>query len=232
LNDRVQGFNVGANDYLAKPFQTEELEARIYAALRARARHTELLQRNSQLEAMLHDVERLAITDALTGIFNRRRFTDVLAREVAVAKRYQHSLCCVLLDIDHFKQVNDAHGHDVGDQVLKQVAQRLTGTVREVDLVARYGGEEFAVLLPHTPKQNSLVAVKRMAEAVCSVSIPVAGDAVRVSASFGVSSTEDLQSNDALDLVKAADVALYRAKRKGRNRIEFYDSADLLSAKE
>jgi len=233
LNDRVQGLKAGANDYLPKPFQTEELEARIYAALRVRTRHTELQQRNVQLESMLREVEQLAITDALTGVFNRRRFSDVLAREFALSKRYHRSLCCVLLDLDHFKLVNDQYGHDTGDQLLKQLAQELVDTVREVDLVARYGGEEFALLLPHTAKHNGGLAAQRMAEAIRELNFAVPGGSLQVTASFGVACAKDIASGEALDLVRAADAALYRAKELGRNRIEFYEpTEDFLSESE
>ena len=133
LADRVEGLNIGADDYLAKPFDDQELEARIFAALRVKAAHAELRDRNQQLESMLHSVEALASTDALTGLFNRRRFADVLRREFAVTKRYKNTLSCLLLDLDHFKQINDRFGHDAGDQVLKEVARRITGSLREVD---------------------------------------------------------------------------------------------------
>jgi diguanylate cyclase (GGDEF)-like protein len=223
LRDRVEGLNVGANDYLPKPFETDELEARIYAALRVRASQLELQQRNAQLESMLRNVETLAITDALTGLFNRRRFDDVLRREFAATRRYRHGLCCILVDIDHFKVVNDAHGHDVGDQVLKAMAERLSTNLREVDLVARYGGEEFGVLLPHTPRKNARVVAERMAVAVRTLGVEVGGETISVTASFGVASSEEIDSADAGELVKAADQALYRAKRNGRDRIEVYD---------
>jgi diguanylate cyclase (GGDEF)-like protein len=226
LRDKVHGLNVGANDYLAKPVQTEELEARIFVALRAQARHLELQHRNGELETMLQDVERLAITDSLTGVFNRRRFSDVLEREVAVSRRYHHSLCCVLADIDHFKRINDAHGHGVGDQVLKQVARALAATLREVDLVARYGGEEFAFLLPHTDKSSAIVAVRRVAETLRGLTIAIDGATFGVTASFGVSCTDDIPSADPNELVRAADLALYQAKKNGRDRIEVYNPPD------
>ena len=170
LQDRIEGLNVGANDYLPKPFADEELEARIFAALRVRATQTELRERNQQLESMLHHVEALAITDALTGLFNRRRFSDVLRREFAVTRRYQNALSCLMVDIDHFKRINDRFGHEMGDRVLKEVAQALSQNLREVDLPARYGGEEFAILLPHTPKLNALVVAERIANRVRQLS--------------------------------------------------------------
>jgi two-component system, cell cycle response regulator len=222
VHDRVEGLNVGANDYLPKPFADEELEARILAALRVRATQSELRERNQQLEAMIHRVEALAITDPLTGLFNRRRFADVLRREFAVTKRYQNVLSCLMIDIDHFKLINDHHGHDFGDSVLKDVATTLLHNLREVDLACRYGGEEFAVLLPHTAKENALVVAERITRCVRELKLEPGGATVSVSVSIGIASTKDVTTNEAEELVRSADVALYEAKRLGRDRIVIF----------
>lgn len=225
LKDRVEGLHVGADDYLPKPFAPEELEARIFAALRVKAAQTELKRRNSQLESMLHHVEALAITDPLTGLFNRRRLADVLRREWAVARRYKNHLACILVDIDHFKQFNDRHGHDVGDAILKGVAGVLSESLREVDLVARYGGEEFAILLPQTHKEGALTVARRLNDSVRSRAIRVGPDELRVTASFGVATDADITTDSAEELVKAADSALYEAKRRGRDQVVAFDGA-------
>jgi diguanylate cyclase (GGDEF)-like protein len=217
LADRVEGLNIGADDYLAKPFEDQELEARIFAALRVKAAHAELRGRNQQLESMLHSVEALASTDALTGLFNRRRFADVLEREFAVTKRYRNTLSCLLLDLDHFKGINDRFGHDAGDQVLKEVARRISGSLREVDLAARYGGEEFAILLPHTNKADARIVAERLLVNVRAHQFDFGGQLVTVTASIGCAGNSDVVSNKAEDLVKAADIALYEAKSAGRN---------------
>ncbi len=223
LVDRVEGLNIGADDYLAKPFQDEELEARIFAALRVKAAHTELRERNQQLESMLHHVEALAITDPLTGLFNRRRFADVLKREFAVTKRYKNTLSCLMIDLDHFKRVNDHYGHDAGDQVLKEVARRLLETLREVDLTARFGGEEFAVLLPHTGKREALIAAERVRGVIRKAEFVFDDQKLNLTASIGVSGNIDVVSGDPEDLVRAADFALYEAKRLGRDRVVLFD---------
>jgi two-component system cell cycle response regulator len=223
LADRVEGLNIGADDYLAKPFQDEELEARIFAALRVKAAHSELRERNQQLETMLHHVEALAITDPLTGLFNRRRFADVLKREFAVTKRYKNTLSCLMIDLDHFKRINDRFGHDAGDQVLKETARRLMQTLREVDVPARYGGEEFAVLLPHTGKQEALVAAERVRNAIRAQEFEVGKERLRMTTSIGVSGNVDVPTGQAEDLVKAADFALYEAKRRGRDQVVLFD---------
>jgi diguanylate cyclase (GGDEF)-like protein len=224
LADRVEGLNLGADDYLAKPFQDEELEARIFAALRVKATHTELRERNQQLESMLHHVEALAVTDALTGLFNRRRFADVLKREFAVTKRYRNTLSCLLLDLDHFKSINDRFGHDAGDQVLKEVARRISESLREVDLAARFGGEEFAILLPHTSKKDAAVVAARLLTKVRRQEFKFGNELVRVTTSIGCAGNSDVVSDNAEDLVKAADLALYEAKHAGRDRFVIFDN--------
>jgi two-component system, cell cycle response regulator len=226
LADRVEGLNIGADDYLAKPFEDEELEARIFAALRVKAAHTELRERNQQLESMLHSVEALASTDALTGLYNRRRFADVLKREFAVTKRYRNTLSCLLLDLDHFKQINDRFGHDAGDQVLKEVARRITGSLREVDLAARYGGEEFVVLLPHTSKADARIVAERLLKNVSKQEFNFGKAVLTVTTSIGVAGNSDVLSENAEELVKAADIALYEAKNAGRNRVVMYSTAN------
>jgi diguanylate cyclase (GGDEF)-like protein len=222
---RIQGLLVGANDYILKSCPAEELEARIFAALRIKATHAELRERNNQLEAMLHRVEALAITDALTGLYNRRRFADVLKNQFAVTKRYKNPLSCMMVDVDHFKQINDRYGHDVGDRVLQVVAQKIGENLREVDLAARYGGEEFAILLPHTAKNNAVVVAERILRVVRGLEVPATPTPIRLTASVGIAASTDLSAGAAPDdLVKAADSALYQAKAKGRDRVELYDA--------
>ena len=225
IEDKVHGLQIGADDYLPKPFSRRELEARIFAALRVKTTQAELVERNRQLESMLHHVESLAITDPLTGIFNRRRFTDVLRREVALARRYKNSLALLMLDLDHFKMINDRFGHDAGDDVLRSVAAALTSGLREVDLAARYGGEEFAVVLPQTSKANAAIVARRIAAQVGNLVHSFQGENVSLTASIGIADITDLKVADADNLVKAADLALYEAKRAGRNKIVLFDEA-------
>ena len=223
LRDRVEGLHVGADDYLPKPFAPEELEARIFAALRIQAAQSELKRRNSQLELMLHHVEALAITDPLTGLYNRRRLSDVLKREWAVAKRYKNDLSCIMVDIDHFKDFNDRYGHDTGDSVLKEVARALGEGLREVDLAARYGGEEFAILLPQTNKTGAMTVASRLHQSLHAKTVCIGDQRLRVTASFGVAADADIASGSADDLIRAADAALYDAKRRGRDRVVAFD---------
>jgi two-component system cell cycle response regulator len=222
LHQRVEGLNIGANDYLPKPFADEELEARIFASLRVKASAIELRKRNTELESMLHHVEALAITDPLTGLFNRRRFADVLRHEFAMTRRYGSALSCVMIDVDHFKSINDRRGHNVGDQVLRALAGRFSQNLREVDLAARYGGEEFAILLPQTPKVGAVVVAERIAHRVRGEPFGMEGSNFSVTVSIGVASTSDIDSENPDDLVRAADTALYLAKGRGRDRVVAY----------
>ena len=223
VKDRVEGLNVGADDYLPKPFNQQELEARIYAALRRRMQREELQKRNSELEEMLFRVEYMAMTDALTGLYNRRRFNDVLKRELATAWRYHNPLTCIMMDIDLFKGINDKYGHPAGDEVLKAIAEVLTESLREVDIAARYGGEEFALLMPHTSKQNAVVAAERIMEKIHAAEIETQeGIVVQFTVSMGIADIKDIKTNEMDELIRVADSALYEAKRLGRDRIVVY----------
>ena len=225
LEHKVEGLQTGADDYLAKPFEPRELEARVFALLRTKAAQAELRKRNTQLESMLHNVEALAVTDPLTGLFNRRRFMDVLRREFAVTKRYRNALSCVMIDLDHFKAVNDGFGHVAGDTVLKLVATKLNENVREVDVVTRYGGEEFVILLPHTSKEGARLVAIRIADVIRKLSFDFEAGQASLTASFGVADVGDVPGDNPEDLVKAADAAMYEAKRLGRDRVVMYEPA-------
>jgi diguanylate cyclase (GGDEF)-like protein len=139
-----------------------------------------------------------------------------------VTRRYKNTLSCLLLDLDHFKRINDRFGHDAGDQVLKEVARRITGSLREVDLAARYGGEEFVVLLPHTSKGDARIVAERLLKNVRKQEFNFNGELLTVTTSIGCAGNSDVASNNPEDLVKAADIALYEAKNGGRNRIVMY----------
>ena len=180
----------------------DELEQRVVE------RTAELAEANRRLEA-------LASRDALTGLFNRRAADDRLVAEIARHRRSGRALGVVLLDVDHFKRVNDCHGHGVGDQVLHEVAQRLLGASRSTDFVARFGGEEFLVLLPETDAEGAVVAAEKLRAAIEAGPI---GSAGRVTASLGLC-TDAQARGDRAAVLKAADEALYDAKAGGRNRV-------------
>jgi diguanylate cyclase (GGDEF)-like protein len=168
----------------------------------------------------LHEtVQRQAVTDELTGLFNHRRFQEVVAAEVERARRYHQEMGLIMLDIDNFKQVNDTYGHIQGDTVLREVARVLRHSSREIDEPARYGGEEMAVALPQTDLEGAYRFAERVRRRIEALELPLAGGGtLRVTASFGVASLHTAPSADKDALVAAADSALYQAKRAGKNQ--------------
>lgn len=166
----------------------------------------------SELELRL-----LAMTDGLTGALSRRAFRDELSRSVSLALRHQYDLSCIMLDIDHFKAVNDQHGHSVGDLVLSAAAAVCRDELRKSDAFGRVGGEEFAILLPHTDPASAMKVAEKLRTAIASVRIPTSFPPIGVTASFGVAALNSSVA-DADALLQHADEALYAAKNGGRNR--------------
>lgn len=204
---KLQGFGCGADDYVTKPFQLEELVARVRAGSRIVELQKQLLKSNRQLEE-------LARTDSLTGLRNRRSFDQEFLTRFGHAFRYSRPLAVAMLDIDHFKKINDERGHPAGDEVLQRVASILRRCTRSTDLVARYGGEEFVIALPETPLFESLQVGEKIRAAI-------AADPMGATASMGIASLPHSQFMDAEAMIRAADQALYRAKARGRNRVEY-----------
>jgi diguanylate cyclase (GGDEF)-like protein len=205
---RVNGLDAGAVDYVVKPFDRDELKARVRAALRQKTARDVLA------------VE--AATDTLTGLLNRSQLESTADELVALAERSERPLSCLMIDLDHFKHVNDTHGHAAGDAVLVETARRFAGTVRKVDVLVRYGGEEFLVLLPDTPVIGAITIAGRLRESLEAGPVILSGEAgtiaIAVRASVGVASWTAGMS--AADLIAHADRALYRAKALGRDRVE------------
>ncbi|WP_370540642.1 GGDEF domain-containing protein [Azospirillum sp. INR13] len=172
-------------------------------------------RRRVDTERVLRDA---ALSDPLTGLANRRAFFGAIDREVAGALRHDTPVSLLLLDIDHFKEVNDAHGHDVGDAVLVALSRVLQRGVRQSDLVARFGGEEFAILLPCTSLEGAFLLAERLRCAVSDCGVQHDGALLHVTVSIGVS-TLSPNADRPDTLIKAADIALYRAKSEGRDRV-------------
>ncbi len=220
VEDKVTGFESGAEDYLPKPYNEIELNARIYALLRTKALQDELAEKNAELENVLSKVEALAVTDPLTGLFNRRYMAGFIEKEIKAAYRYSSPLACLMIDIDYFKKINDEFGHQAGDSVLKEIAGLIKQSVRAVDTVARWGGEEFVVLLPRLKKfEDATVSAFRILKAVSENEFS-AVPGIRVTVSIGISGVPDPDIDNSEQLLDAADQAMYEAKGKGRNRIE------------
>jgi two-component system cell cycle response regulator len=211
--DIVDGLQSGADDYLTKPFHPDELRARLRAGER-------ILMLEDRLVAAQQVLQFKASHDALTELLNRGAILETLQRELQRGRREKNSLGVLLLDLDHFKSINDRKGHDVGDEVLREASRRMLASVRSYDAVGRYGGEEFLILVPGCNSANARDRAEQIRVAIAGSPIETLGGLIRISASIGVASTVDGASWEADALVRAADVALYRAKRNGRNRVE------------
>ena len=211
MSSAVRALRLGAHDYLTKPpASADEVILTVERAIEKKR----LREANQRL---LHELQSLSRTDGLTGVPNRRSFDAAIAQEVARSRRHGDALALVMLDIDHFKKINDTHGHPGGDEVLRSFAKTAARTLREGDVLFRYGGEEFVALLSHADLAGAMNAAERILRAVAETPIPVGGTAINITTSAGVAA---LVSSDAdgSSLVARADGALYEAKRSGRNR--------------
>jgi two-component system, cell cycle response regulator len=209
---KVQALTTGASDYVVKPYEPNELAARISVHLKLRRLQAELLRANTELQ-------RLTQIDPLTEVANRRHLSERLEEEFLRSKRYERPMSLGMLDIDNFKKLNDNYGHPAGDYALIQVANIIKETLRRHDFVARYGGEEFVMLLPETPVDNAVLACERVRVSVAEAQITFDGQRLPVTVSLGVASFPHNLLTKAQDLITLADTALYDAKRSGRNRV-------------
>jgi two-component system, cell cycle response regulator len=221
--DLVQAFEAGADDFIKKPFDPEELRARLRAA-------TRMLDLQAALLKAQDDLRILATRDGLTGLFNRRAILDMLERELARTQREGSCLAVFVADVDHFKVVNDTYGHGAGDAVLRQVSERMLASVRAYDSVGRYGGEELLLVLPHCEEAEALRTAERTRASIEAAPCRDGEQEIPVRVSIGISTSRTLGVFDAKALIHAADAALYRAKNGGRNRCEAATPADLTRA--
>ncbi len=183
----------------------------------------ELYQKNAELERLSQEVLAQARTDQLTELLNRHGFFEIGDRQVAIAKRFNKPLVAIMLDIDHFKSFNDTYGHATGDFVLRAVAQRCSGAVREVDVIGRYGGEEFSVLLPESGSEVGQATAERLRAIVAESPLETEHGPLQVTISLGVATLNN-ETAELSDLLKLADQALYKAKGMGRNCVCVWDS--------
>ena len=212
VETKIKGLELGASDYVTKPFDEGELLARIKVQLKIKALQDSLKHVNQQLWE-------LSTVDPLTKLYNRRFFMQALEGEFKRSKRYQVALSFVMVDIDHFKKLNDTYGHQVGDEVLQQVGRIIRESVRTTDTPGRYGGEEFCVLLPHTDPEGGVQLAARLHEAIRSATIRTQSGDLRITVSVGVSCTAGGEVKSPEELIHIADEALYVAKREGRDRV-------------
>jgi diguanylate cyclase (GGDEF)-like protein len=212
---RAQGLDLGAVDFLVKPVDPVELRARVRAALRTKRMHDQL--------------ERRASIDGLTGLANRSAFDEWLRAAWATCKRRGSDLAAILVDLDHFKQINDRYGHGIGDEVLRRFATTLREDIRLNDFIARYGGEEFVVMALDCDLDAACVVAERIRASVAALVLEFDGRPLRFTASVGVAATGDLLPASPIELIANADRALYAAKVAGRNAVWLWDGTQTLA---
>jgi len=208
LDNKLLGLQLGAADFLDKGCDKRELLLRLKNLLRYKKQYDEIV--------------RLSVVDSLTHVYNRRYFQHRLMDEFERGRRYAREFCCVIVDVDNFKIINDTFGHPVGDDVLRHIAAILRRNIRAADVLCRYGGDEFGLLLPETNFPGAFVIVERVRSIVEKTKFSKTDNSTKVSLSFGMSSLIEGGALGMDELVTQADVALYQAKRAGRNQISFY----------
>jgi two-component system cell cycle response regulator len=218
--DKVRGLNSGADDYLTKPFDSQELRARLHVGQR-------ILDLQDKLIAAGEELLFRATHDNLTGICNRGVILDTIRRERSRQDRGGNAFAIVLADLDHFKYVNDTHGHLAGDAVLQEVARRMTNFIRPYDAVGRYGGEEFLIVVPSSDAMGALGLSERIRHGIEATPILADGVSISVTGSFGIAASTPGHLLDPQEMIRLADDALYRAKKNGRNRCELAAQQDL-----
>src|SRR5476649_2693340 len=209
----VRGLEIGVNDYLIRPIDKNEMLARVRTQIKKK-RYTERLRDNVQMSI------EMAITDALTGLFNRRYMEMHLASLVEQAAARGQPIAVLILDIDYFKTVNDSHGHDAGDDVLREFALRIRKSIRNIDLACRYGGDEFVIVMPETDMAVATMVAERIRRRIATepFAIQKGERKLEVTISIGIAAINDTAATAAA-ILKRADTALYRAKKDGRNRV-------------
>lgn len=216
LDSRIKGLDLGAHDYVAKPFETGELVARIRAALRVKHLQDELKDANAKLE-------RLATSDPLTDLPNRRTFDEQFFLAVERSRRSGEPLSIMMIDLDHFKRINDELGHQVGDDALRQIGRLLLGRRRVTDLVGRYGGEEFVWVLPGATRESAVEIAEWLRRAIEAMTVSAAGAPRQLTASVGLTTFDPADHGriGTASVLEVADKALLEAKTGGRNRVVY-----------
>jgi diguanylate cyclase (GGDEF)-like protein len=206
--DKIHGLDLGAVDYITKPFDAFELRARVRAAMRTKHLQDLLIEH--------------AHIDPLTGLPNRRALMERLQREWAAIEQHGGQLAFIMADVDHFKWVNDNHGHEVGDRVLREIAGVFARQCRKTDMPCRCGGEEFAIIVPGESVEGAAILADRCRQKIAETSIDVDDKQIGATASFGVADSTKVDTPESL--MELADKALYQAKNDGRNRVETHDA--------
>ncbi len=215
LEDRVKGLELGAWDFLERPVHPIELNARVNAMLRMK-------ELQDELKTRVHQLERLSIIDEFTGLYNKKYLIEFLRREINRSKRFGFQLSCIMVDVDHFKEINDSHGHLCGDWVLKELGALLGKVVRSYDFAARFGGDEFTLVLP---QQNDSTGAQELADRIRkmveqhSFGTSKSDRSFHITVSIGITTFRPENTDDYEVPIERADRALYKAKSMGRNRV-------------
>jgi two-component system cell cycle response regulator len=213
--DLIEGMDAGADDYITKPFDQNELQVRLRAG-------TRLVDLQAQLLKAREDLREQATRDSLTRLWNRSSILGELDRELARSERDSRPLGVVIVDLDHFKHINDTYGHLAGDAVLREAARRMQNGIRQYDSIGRYGGEEFLILFPGCSQEESFSQADRLRKQLAQAEMSVNDSSLRVTASFGVVTAMPSESWTQEALIRKADEALYIAKKSGRNRVQIH----------
>jgi diguanylate cyclase (GGDEF)-like protein len=216
-NDKINVLEGGAQDYVTVPFDPLEFVARVKAHLRVKLLHDELMAETEKLRISSN-------TDSLTGLYNKGFFVNSFKNEFERAKRYNRDLSLLMIDMDHFKSINDRHGHLTGDRVLTLVAKIFQSDLRKVDVCARYGGDEFVVMLPETGVKGAVTVAQRYVNKMMGRNLSgIDGNPKATTFSIGIASLPDERIQNIDDFIQYADQALYISKKAGRNRITFFN---------